>query len=158
MKFSKPQCNYLDAPAQANHNKQWLDLIRGIMCSATEKTCGFWAKDIKVTLHRKLLKGEGDRLPFLLVFHAFQRYKVMLFKYTDCTCYGPTTNLGILDVRWIRMIFLKKSEAAKFPNMTSRYDLCQCPPLEKITKSMFSQICQLFYSSFLKMSASCLIL
>ena len=41
VKFSKPQCNYLDAPAQANHNKQWLDLIRGIMCSATEKTCGF---------------------------------------------------------------------------------------------------------------------
>ena len=59
VKFSKPQCNYLDAPAHANHNKQCLDLIRGIMCPATEKTCGFWAKDIKVTLHRKLLKGEG---------------------------------------------------------------------------------------------------
>lgn len=58
--FSEPQCNYLDAPVHANHDEQWLILIRSIMCSATEKTYGFWAKDIKsIALCRKLLKSKG---------------------------------------------------------------------------------------------------
>lgn len=36
--FSEPHCNYLDV---SSHNEQRLILIRDIMCSATEKTCGF---------------------------------------------------------------------------------------------------------------------
>lgn len=82
---SELHCNLNDS-APALHNEQGLTLIRGIMCSATEKMWLLIQRYKVNVLNSKSLKGKGDiRLSFLLTFNPSKRIKAMCVRYTECT-------------------------------------------------------------------------
>lgn len=70
---SEPHYNYLDAPAHAKHNEQRLILIRCMMCSATEKACGFWAKDINYTSQQTSEQQRGHKATFSVNLYFFHK-------------------------------------------------------------------------------------